>query len=120
MLLRSHGRRTASRGALGNGFHVPDMPVLLSVAVSPDHETALRLIREVIAPLIRADGGQLYLVSPAQNGIALHLAGRYSGCPGNTLARRRVIEPALRAVAPKLEITITSGALIPAGAELLG
>lgn len=87
--------------------------------MSSDQDSAIRVIREVIAPLIRADGGQIYLVS-GDNTVLLHLAGRYSGCPGNTLARRRIIEPALRAVAPSLEITITSGALIPSGAELLG
>jgi Fe-S cluster biogenesis protein NfuA len=88
--------------------------------VSQELEAVVRVIRDVIAPLIKADGGQLYLIPPGQQSIGLHLAGRYSGCPGNTLARRRVIEPALRAVAPSLEITITSGALIPPGAELLG
>lgn len=78
------------------------------------------MIREVIAPLIHADGGKVYLITTPENAVGLHLAGRYAGCPGNTLARRRVIEPALRAVAPKLDIVITSGALVPPNAELLG
>lgn len=85
----------------------------------PDHDAVIRVIREVIAPLVRADRGDLYLVLGADGTIGLHLGGRYSGCPGNTLVRRRVIEPALRAVAPSLEVNITSGALVPSGAERL-
>jgi hypothetical protein len=37
----------------------------------------------------------------------------------NTLAKRRVIEPAIFAIAPGTDVTITSGVLIPAGAELV-
>lgn len=93
--------------------------VLTCSLVSQEREAAVRVVREIIAPLIRADGGTVYLVATPKNALSLHLAGRYSGCPGNTLARRHVIEPAVRAVAPDLEIIVTSGALIPANAELL-
>lgn len=79
----------------------------------------LRVVREVVAPLIRADGGRIYLVAVAEDGVSLHLSGRYSGCPGNTLATRRVIEPAILAVAPGARITVTSGAIVPKDAELL-
>jgi Fe-S cluster biogenesis protein NfuA len=79
----------------------------------------MRVIREVVAPLIRADGGQVYLVSASEESVALHLAGRFSCCPGNTLAKRQVIEPVLGAVAPGVQVTVTSGAIVPAGAELL-
>ena len=79
-----------------------------------------RVLRDVIAPLVRADGGELYLVGADDEGVVLHLAGRFSGCPGNTLATRRVIEPAIFAVAPKVRVTVTSGPLIPKGAERLG
>ncbi len=79
----------------------------------------LRVVREVVAPLVRADGGRLYVVQAEDDAVALHLAGRYAGCPGNTLATRRVIEPAIFAVAPKARVTITSGALLPEGAELV-
>ena len=79
----------------------------------------MRVIREVVAPLIRADGGQLYLVNASTDAVALHLTGRFSGCPGNTLAKRRVIEPAILAVAPGTDVTVTSGVLIPSGAELI-
>lgn len=93
--------------------------VLRSLHVSVPREALLRVVRDVIAPLVRADQGELYLVGLSDERVSLHLGGRYSGCPGNTLARRRVIEPALHAVAPDAEIIITSGALIPAQAERL-
>ncbi len=87
--------------------------------MSTTREALLRVVREVIAPLIRADQGEIYLVSASDNSVTLHLAGRYSGCPGNTLARRRVIEPAVRALVPSAEVIVTSGALIPPSAEQL-
>jgi Fe-S cluster biogenesis protein NfuA len=80
----------------------------------------VRVVREVLAPLVRADGGDLYLVSVAETGVSLHVTGRFSGCPGNTLARRRIFEPPLSAIAPGITVTLTSGPLVPAGAERLG
>ena len=79
----------------------------------------LRVIREVLVPLVHADGGELYLVSAGDEAVSIHLAGRYAGCPGVNLARRQVIEPAIRAVAPKAQITISSGAIVPKGARRL-
>ncbi|MEZ4223898.1 MAG: NifU family protein [Polyangiaceae bacterium] len=78
-----------------------------------------RIIREVLAPLLRSDGGEVYLVQANAEVVHLHLAGRYAGCPGNTLVRNRVIEPALHKVAPGIRLELTSGAIIPAGAEPL-
>jgi len=80
----------------------------------------VRVVREVLAPLVRADGGDLYLVSIEESGVSLHVTGRFSGCAGNTLARRRVFEPPLSAIAPGITVTLTSGPLIPSGAERLG
>ena len=80
----------------------------------------VRVVREVLAPLVRADGGDLYLVSVEDTGVSLHVTGRFSGCPGNTLARRRIFEPPLVAVAPGITLTLTSGPLIPVGAARLG
>lgn len=81
-------------------------------------ETAIReLIREVLGPLVRADGGELHVISVADRSISLHLSGRFSGCPGNTLARRRVIEPPLLKRFPDLKIEISSGPRVPEGAE---
>jgi Fe-S cluster biogenesis protein NfuA len=82
-------------------------------------EEILRVVREVVAPLVRADGGKLYVVQADEEAVSLHLGGRFSGCPGNTLATRRVIEPAIFAVAPRARVTVTSGALVPKDAELV-
>ena len=76
-----------------------------------------RVLSEIVAPLIRADGGELWIVSRDDTQLVLHLGGRYSGCPGNTLARRRIIEPAIQSVAPRLQVTVTSGTLVPPGAS---
>jgi Fe-S cluster biogenesis protein NfuA len=80
-------------------------------------ETIRELIREVLGPLVRADGGELHIVSVAERAIVLHLSGRFSGCPGNTLARRRVLEPPLLKPFPELKIEVTSGPRVPEGAE---
>ena len=82
-------------------------------------EEMTRVLREVLVPLLEADGAVAYLVDASDAGIRIHLAGRYAGCPGNTLAVRRFVEPALMAVAPTARIVVTSGAIIPDGAERL-
>ena len=82
-------------------------------------EEILRVVRDILGPLLTADGGVVYLVSAENDQVSLHLGGRYAGCPGNTLAKRRVIEPAIHAVAPGAQVTITAGALVPEGAERL-
>ena len=79
----------------------------------------LEIVRDFVNPLVRADGGQIYVVAVAERTLALHLTGRFSGCPGNTLAKRRVLEPLPTARFPDLKVEITSGPLIPKGAELL-
>lgn len=79
----------------------------------------MRVVRDVVAPLVHADGGRVYVVHAEDDGVELHLVGRFSGCPGNTLATRRLIEPAIFAVAPAAKVTISSGALIPKNAELV-
>ena len=77
----------------------------------------VRLVRDVLAPLVEADGGELYLVSVDDSAVSLHLAGRFSGCPGNTLARRRVLEPLIASAAPGATVTVTTGPLVPKGAQ---
>lgn len=84
-----------------------------------DPERALRILSEVLAPLIAADGGKLYLLEISADRVALHLSGRYAGCPGNTLATRRVIEPVVRAAWPGAEVRVTAGTTVPSGARLL-
>jgi Fe-S cluster biogenesis protein NfuA len=76
-----------------------------------------RVLHGVLAPLLRADGGELYLVRLEEAGVDLHLAGRLAGCPGNALIYRRIIEPAIHAVLPEAQVTVTWGILIPPAAR---
>lgn len=87
--------------------------------MGPAREQILEIVREVVGPLVRADAGQVYLVSVGERSLVLHLTGRFSGCPGNTLAKRRIIEPLLASRFPELRVEISSGPLLPEGAELV-
>jgi Fe-S cluster biogenesis protein NfuA len=76
----------------------------------------LRVLRNILAPMVQADAGELYLVDVGADEITLHLRGRFSGCPGNTLVARRIIEPLISRAAPKTKLRLTSGYLVPDGA----
>ncbi len=80
-------------------------------------ERILGVVADVLGPLIQADGGEVYVVSAGDEAVELHLAGRFAGCPGNALASRHVIEPAIRAVVPQARVTVTWGHIIPRGAK---
>jgi Fe-S cluster biogenesis protein NfuA len=75
--------------------------------------------REVIAPLVRADGGQLFVVSAGPRAISLHLAGMCAGCPGAQITAAHVIEPAIHTVDPDVRVTVTAGIRVPDGAVAL-
>jgi Fe-S cluster biogenesis protein NfuA len=79
----------------------------------------LSVIKEVLAPMVAADGGRLYVVQADSKQVSLHLAGRFAGCPGNQVATRRVIQPLIEAVAPNAELTVTWGRLVPMGATVV-
>ena len=79
----------------------------------------LKVLKEVIAPLVRADGGEIYILAVEPNHLSLHLAGKYAGCPGTPLVVRGVIEPAIRAVAPTARLDVSSGIRIPEGSSLV-
>jgi Fe-S cluster biogenesis protein NfuA len=83
-------------------------------------EAILEVLSTVLAPLIEADGGALYLVSAGDEAVELHLAGRFAGCPGNTVVTRRILEPAVRKVAPQARVVVTWGSLVPTGAKRVG
>jgi Fe-S cluster biogenesis protein NfuA len=80
--------------------------------------TLTELLDDILGPLVQADQGELYIVDLEPHRVALHLRGRFSGCPGNDLVIQHIIEPALKAVAPQCRVSITSGEIIPEGAEL--
>jgi Fe-S cluster biogenesis protein NfuA len=76
-------------------------------------EALQQVLQEIIAPLVEADGGELYLVSSTPDEVKLHLAGTCSGCPGAALTTRGVITPALRSINAQLRVTVTTGYLVP-------
>jgi Fe-S cluster biogenesis protein NfuA len=79
-------------------------------------EQLIDLCRDVLAPLVRADGGELFVVSVGDDALALHLGGLCSGCPGAPLTSKTVIEPIARRLSSSLALTVTAGALRPPGA----
>jgi Fe-S cluster biogenesis protein NfuA len=73
----------------------------------------LALCRDVLAPLVEADKGRLYIVSAADDELTLHLGGNCSGCPGAPLTIRTLIEPAVRDLYPDVRLVVTVGAKRP-------
>jgi Fe-S cluster biogenesis protein NfuA len=79
----------------------------------------LKVCREVVAPLVRADGGEVYVVKVEPDHLTLHLSGACAGCPGAGLTTKNVIEPAVGAAAPSARVVVTTGFRIPEGASKL-
>ena len=77
----------------------------------------IETLERVLGPLVRADGGALYVVEATPQKVILHLTGRFSGCPGNALVTRRLISPLVQKAAPGAQVTVTSGQLLPEGAH---
>ena len=78
-----------------------------------------KLCREILAPLIGTDGGEMYLVRFDGDDVHIHLTGTCAGCPGVSLTGDKVILPALRTAAPKVRVVVTTGVRPPDGAEKL-
>lgn len=74
------------------------------------------LCRDVLAPLLAADGGVLYVVRIDDDAVILHLGGTCAGCPGAPITSSSVIDPAIRSIAPGIRLKVTNGALLPDGA----
>ena len=75
-----------------------------------------KLGREVLAPLVAADGGVMYLVKASADEVHFHLTGTCAGCPGAALTRDGMIVPAVRTVLPKARVVVTTGFRVPEGA----
>ena len=101
---------SGSRLAFGETSGPPDARAL---------ESALKLCKEVLAPLVEADGGEMYLVSATAEDIHIHLAGTCSGCPGATFTGDKILAPALQSALPKAKVKVTTGWRIPEGAKVL-
>src|ERR1700751_1158771 len=82
--------------------------------------TIRSVCRDLLAPIVNADGGEVYLVSATTDAVHLHLSGTCAGCPGASLTRDKVLAPILTATAPKARLTVTTGWKIPEGATKLG
>ena len=82
-------------------------------------EQIAKICREILAPMVRTDGGEMYLVRFEGDDLHIHLSGTCAGCPGVSLTGDKVILPALQSAAPKLRIVVTSGVKPPEGAEKL-
>lgn len=82
-------------------------------------ENIAKICREILAPLVRTDGGEMYLVRFEGDDLHIHLSGTCAGCPGVSLTGDKVILPALQAAAPKLRLVVTTGVKAPEGAEKL-
>ncbi len=80
-------------------------------------EQITKVCREILAPLVQADGGEMYLVRFDGDDVHVHLAGMCSGCPGAALTTDKVILPALRTASPKVRVVLTTGVKLPEGAQ---
>lgn len=76
-----------------------------------------QICEEVLAPLVEADGGELYFVGVSPKKVLLHLGGTCSGCPGFALTRDAMLLPVLQRAQPGLEVVVTMGEIKPPGAE---
>lgn len=76
-----------------------------------------KALAEFVVALVRADGGELYVVSATQDDVHLHLSGTCAGCPGATMTRERLLEPAVHGAAPKATLKVTTGWRVPEGAR---
>jgi len=76
-----------------------------------------KALSEFVAALVRADGGELYVVSATHDDVHLHLTGTCAGCPGATMTRERLLEPAVHGAAPKATLRVTTGWRVPEGAR---
>lgn len=88
----------------------------------PMAETTARvttMLREVLAPLLRADGSELYLVDLDAQRLHLHVTGKLSGHPGTPAAIEHVILPAVDALGTTLRVVVTSGWSVPGHARLI-
>ncbi len=80
-------------------------------------QQVIKALSELAVPLVKADGGELYIVSISADDVHVHLAGTCAGCPGAMMTRERLLEPTIRGVAPKASVKLTTGWRIPDGAR---
>ena len=77
----------------------------------------MKALGEFATSLVRADGGDIYLVSASSEDVHLHLTGTCAGCPGATMTRERLLEPVVHGTLPKATVKVTTGWRVPEGAR---
>jgi Fe-S cluster biogenesis protein NfuA len=86
------------------------------VPLTPAGEAVAKACREVLAALVEADGGRIFLVTASADDIHIHLAGTCAGCPGAALTTSNILAPTLERVVPKAKLRVTTGWSVPSGA----
>jgi Fe-S cluster biogenesis protein NfuA len=56
-------------------------------------DRAKKLVDEILAPLIKADGGEIELVGIVDKRLLVRLTGTCAGCPGRPYTLARIVEP---------------------------
>ena len=79
----------------------------------------IKALGEFATALVRADGGDIYLVNASAEDVHLHLTGTCAGCPGATMTRERLLEPVVHGALPKATVKVTTGWRVPDGAKRL-
>lgn len=87
-----------------------------SLASLASRDRVAAICRDILAPIVRADGGEMYLVGVSGDDVHVHLSGACAGCPGAALTRDRVLLPVLVSALPKVRLTLTTGWRVPKGA----
>ena len=83
--------------------------------MKPELSAVVDICTRFIAPLIEADGGDLFIVAASDDEVHLHVTGTYAGCPGVPFAADHVFLPIVRTVLPNAKLTVTSGWKPPEG-----
>jgi Fe-S cluster biogenesis protein NfuA len=80
-------------------------------------EKVKKSVAEHIVPLVKADGGEVFLVALTSDDVHLHLSGTCAGCPGAAMTQKSLINPVVSSVLPKAAVKVTTGWRVPKGAE---
>jgi Fe-S cluster biogenesis protein NfuA len=80
-------------------------------------EKVKKSVSELVAPLVKADGGEVFLVALTSEDVHVHLAGTCAGCPGAAMTQKALIGPVVNALLPKANVKVTTGWRVPKGAE---
>ena len=84
-----------------------------------DRPTLEALLTSIAVPLVKIDGGVLYVVDATPTRVHLHVGGAYFGCPGNPYVERSLLGPLVKEIFPTASLELTSGFTIPKEAKLL-